>query len=257
MTDDRRPKLHLLGGFRLTAGDRELCVPGTGQRLLAILAVRGHMNRLRVAGSLWPDRLESRALASLRTAVWRMQAQVGDVSYPLLRCTGSELSLTDDVVVDLHELRRQVQGGSTSLLPPVVFRPWVGHSELLPGWDDEWLLVERERVRQMRLHALEQLATRLARQAEFGPALDAALTCMSIDPLRESAHRTLIRIHVEEGNLSEARRAYEACRKLLWEQLGVAPTSETRSLLSVAAERAPRAGRAPEPLARATLTAAR
>ncbi len=78
------------------------------------------------------------------------------------------------------------------------------HGDLLPDWYDDWVLVERERLRQLRLHALERLAERAIGEARYGQAIDIALTAIQADPLRESAHRMLIRAHAAEGNSSLA-----------------------------------------------------
>ncbi|MGW2671050.1 AfsR/SARP family transcriptional regulator [Streptomyces sp. NPDC001272] len=80
--------------------------------------------------------------------------------------------------------------------------------DLLPGWDDEWTLFERERLRQLRLHALESLSARLTSSGRHALALDAALTCVSIEPLRESAHRAVVAVHLAEHNAVEAVSQY-------------------------------------------------
>ena len=80
---------------------------------------------------------------------------------------------------------------------------------LLPGWYDDWVVLERERLRQLQLHALDRLAAALLAAEEPGRALDAALVAVQADPLRESAHRIVVRIHLREGNALEALRAYE------------------------------------------------
>jgi DNA-binding SARP family transcriptional activator len=103
--------------------------------------------------------------------------------------------------------------------------------ELLPGWEDEWLSIDRERLRQLRLHVLEAVAERLARAGCFGLALEAGLAALGADGLRESAHRTLIRIHLAEGNVAEARRAFEHCRDVLIRDVGVEPSAATCDLI--------------------------
>src|SRR5262249_9511790 len=101
----------------------------------------------------------------------------------------------------------------------------------LPDWPDDWLIVERERLRQLRLHALERLAERWTAQGSYGLALEAAMAAIRADPLRESAHRAAIRVHLAEGNLSEALRQFERCRAVLLEEFGVEPTEATTGLL--------------------------
>ena len=123
--------------------------------------------------------------------------------------------------------------------------------ELLPGWYDDWLLLERERVRQLRLHALEAVAGVLADEGAYALAVEAALAAVRADPLRESAHRVLIAVHLREGNRSEAVRSYWTCRDLLARELGVGPSARLDELVSTSrtgrpepAGAAPGAGRA-------------
>ena len=94
-----------------------------------------------------------------------------------------------------------------------------------------WLDAERERLRHLRLHVLESWAQALAEWGRFGLALDVALVALRSDVLRESAHRTVIKVHRLEGNVLEARRAFDTCRRILSEEMGVAPTPETAALV--------------------------
>jgi DNA-binding SARP family transcriptional activator len=91
--------------------------------------------------------------------------------------------------------------------------------ELLPDWDDPWVEGERERLRQLRLHMLEAVADRFTATGQFGLAIEVAFRVLQADALRESAHRALIRAHVAEGNIVEARRAYSVCEQLLHREL--------------------------------------
>jgi DNA-binding SARP family transcriptional activator len=222
-------RLVLLGGFelRLDTGAVELYV--SAQRVLAFLALRGRTGRSRLAGTLWPEVTEDKALASLRTALWRVQ-QVGR---GLVTTTPNDVDLADGVFVDAQEVisssRLLLHGGVDHLSlwwSSVRFQ-----GELLPDWSDDWLVVERERLRQLRLHALERLAERWTAQGSHGLALEAALAALRADPLRETAHRAAIMVHLAEGNLGEAIRQFERCREVLLEEFGVEPTPATVALL--------------------------
>jgi DNA-binding SARP family transcriptional activator len=103
--------------------------------------------------------------------------------------------------------------------------------ELLPGWYDDWVLLERERLRQLRMHALEVLAERLLAAGRHGEAIEAAYAAVRGEPLRESAHRVLVRAHLAEGNVAEAVRAHGSFCRMLDEELGVAPTAQMQELL--------------------------
>ena len=223
--------LEMLGGFRLS-GDRDEVVLPTGvQRLVALVALRGRVSRSRLAGTLWPDATEDRAMASLRTSLWRVNRVAGRV----IACTGGTVGLGVDVDVDVSRVVRDARaalraGSSTSVGDIVETMTDIG--ELLPDWEDEWLIADRERLRQMRLHVLEVAAERLAQSGQHGLALEAAMAALRIDMLRESAHRIVIRIHMGEGNVAEARRAYDRCHQLLVQDLGLEPTAATTKILT-------------------------
>lgn len=220
-----RLSLRLLGGFRVLVDDLPVELTPVTERLVAILALQGRTSRSRVAGMLWPDTPECRALASLRTGIWRVnQAAAG-----LVESTRTTLDLSPRAEVDVRRYVRTAAERMRARAPSDEVSDYEG--DLLPDWDEEWLIAERERLRQLRLHLLESEAQRLARDGQFGLALEAAYSALCADPLRESAHRTIIGIHVAEGNTSEARRAYETCRRTLVNDLGVEPSADTARLV--------------------------
>ena len=103
--------------------------------------------------------------------------------------------------------------------------------ELLPGWYDDWVLPERARLRQLRVYTLEALAGKLAAAGRCGEALQAAYGAVRAEPLRESAYRLVMRVHVTEGNAAEALRTYHAFREILEAELGVAPSEQMARLV--------------------------
>lgn len=221
--------VRLLGGFELSVAGAPVNVPTALQRAVAYLALRGRCGRSRLAGTLWPDATELRAMANLRTGIWR----INQVAPGVVTSRHDALTLAPDVEVDVTRLvaaARDVLEGT----PGVPHEPTLQYVEgdLLPDWTDEWLTVDRERLRQLRLHVLETLAGRLAADGLFGMAMETALAALRADPLRESAHRAVIRIHLAEGNLAEAVTAYRQCRTLLARDIGVAPSPETTRLVS-------------------------
>ena len=99
------------------------------------------------------------------------------------------------------------------------------------AWYDDWVLSEAEDWRQLRLHALEALADRLTAMGRWGEAADAAGAAVRAEPLRESANAALIRVHLAEGNQSEAVRQFDRYRALLDAELGLEPTPRLRRLV--------------------------
>jgi two-component SAPR family response regulator len=104
-------------------------------------------------------------------------------------------------------------------------------TELLPGWYDDWVLVERERLRQLQLHALDALARRLLDSGRVAEAVDAASCSLGMEPLRESAVRLLVSAHLASGNVCEAQRIVERYRVNIRRELGVAPSNFLIALL--------------------------
>jgi DNA-binding SARP family transcriptional activator len=103
--------------------------------------------------------------------------------------------------------------------------------DVLPDWDDDWALLERERFRQIRLHALERRCDLLTARGRISEAIEAGLTVVAAEPLRESAHRALIRAHLAEGNRAEALRQFELYRRLMRDDLGLDPSPEIAALV--------------------------
>jgi DNA-binding SARP family transcriptional activator len=106
---------------------------------------------------------------------------------------------------------------------------WSG--DLLPGWYDDWVLHERERLRQLRLHALERAARIFLQERELDLAVALALEAVSAEPLRESANAVLISVYLAEGNVVDALRRYEQFRGQLHLELGLDPSPTMATLL--------------------------
>ena len=245
MDSSRRARVGLLDGFAIErglGGGQTIVndLPRCAQRLIAHLSLSGRPARAAVAGQLWPDVPEDHAHGSLRSALWRVQKAVPG----LVEVSGGALGLAGEVTVDVREFRDWAQNvlDPHAAVDDVMAPELAPQGELLPGWYDDWVLLERERLRQLRLHALEVLAVKLAGAGRYGEAVHAAYSAMRTEPLRESAHRTVVRVHLAEGNLAEAVRAYDAFRDLLAHEMGVAPTPQMEQLMSRTRSRDPREG---------------
>jgi DNA-binding SARP family transcriptional activator len=225
-------QLALLGSFTLRQGSQEIEIPTSGQRLVALLALRDHpLTRMQIAGTLWPEYSAERALADLRTALWR----VTHSDERIVTRTPSLLGLHAGIEVDVRRIdalaRRLDNATGLTHFELDSMRLYTLSGDLLPGWYDEWLQDEREEFRQTRLHALEILARALSMAGRHVEAIQAAMAAIRLEPLRETAHRTLIEMHIAEGNWAEACRHFRRCEKLLREELGVEPSESLRLLL--------------------------
>jgi DNA-binding SARP family transcriptional activator len=221
-------QLYLLGGFELRRDGAPVELPLSPQRLLAFLALHERpLHRTFVAETIWMHGSPASASASLRTTLWRL----GHPHGALIEATSSHLALAAEVVVDVRALgdcarrvlQRRTEPGDGETL--------CSGGDLLPDAYDDWLLIVRERFRQLRLHALEALCDELTAVGHFGAAAEAAWVALSCDPLRESSHRALVRIHLAEGNRGEALRQYDVYRRLIVGSLGLEPSEAMEALV--------------------------
>lgn len=212
----------MLGGFEITYDAEVLELkPGT-ERLIAFLALLERaVERRYAAFRLWPDKGEDRAMANLRSALWRLRL----LPVPLVEASTTHLQLCRDVWVDA----RHGLGGH----PEAVRLEDAGLTgELLPDWYDDWLIVDRERLRQRLLHAFEEACVCALEAGRFGEAIDLGLRAVALEPLRESAHRLVIRAHQGEGNAHEAQRQYRQFAGLLRSELGLDPSAALVALVT-------------------------
>ncbi len=235
--------VQLLDRFELLVDDRTVPVPPSSQRLLAYLALHdGPVTRGALASLLWPRVPPRRSAASLRSALWRLVKPPG----ALVEAGPGLLRLGRNVHVDVTSVRRRV----AELIVPPVEPPGPAQlaavpvasltAELLPGWTEPWVEAERDWFRQFCLRALETLSERFRMGGDHFHAHETAVAAVRGDPLRDSAHRRLIELHLADGNPAAALRQYTAYRSLLRAELGLNPSPEIRRLVDpVLAARCP------------------
>ena len=230
-----RTEISLLGTFAMTVRGEDVSALSVGsRRLLVFLALQDRIvTRAATAGTLWPDASDHRAGDSLRSALSRLRGPTRGV----IRVVPGGLSLAETVRIDLRDARtwarRLLESGasqSDSDLSPAAISTF--SLELLPGWYDDWVVAEAEDWRQLRVNALEALARHLTSRDELALATGAARAAIRAEPLRESAHAGLIRVHLAEGNQSEALRAFDRYRALLFRDLGLEPTRLLSNLVA-------------------------
>jgi DNA-binding SARP family transcriptional activator len=226
-------RISLLNGFEARREGEPVEVPARCQRVLALLALHpGQVRRSFVAGTLWPDVTESRACSSLRSALWTLPR----TEPPIVRIGPTTLALAPFVDVDLRhstEVARRLADPTADVDDAELDERRFG-ADLLPEWSEDWILIQQQRYRELRLHALEALCDRLAACGRFGAAVQAGLAAVTAEPLRESAHGALMRAYMAEGNRSEAIRQFGRYARLVRDELGLDPSPEMESQLHAA-----------------------
>ena len=215
--------LCLVRGPYVVRGGLPVAVPEGSQRLLAYVALHGgRVDHRRAAGTLWPGGSDDRAAGNLRSALWRLKSAGVEV----LRTDKTLLTLAPGAVTDVDQLcdwATRVIAGRADAADLQPFEGCMEAAEILPGWYDDWVITERERIRQKLLHGLEALGRCFLAHHRPLYAIDAALQAIRIEPLRESAQHLLIDAHLAEGNVIEALRSYDAYAAMLRSELGIRP----------------------------------
>ncbi|MFD1211262.1 BTAD domain-containing putative transcriptional regulator [Arthrobacter sp. GCM10027362] len=218
-------QLSLFGNWRLQRNGEEVTVSHREQRVIAALALYGRSPRAFLADLLWPDSSRSLALESLRVSLWSIMHNLPN----LLAGTRDPLELSGSVRVDVHEVEACAAGLNASAdHTSVVLEAPV---ELLQGWYDDWVFPQRDRMDQLRVHALERAAEQFLREQAYDRAVEAASVAASLDPFRENAHRLIIQAHLLAGNRASAAQSYRRFSAKVTRELGVEPSAELTELI--------------------------
>jgi DNA-binding SARP family transcriptional activator len=225
------PIIRLLGNFELALEGASVDLSNSARRLVAFLALAdGLVSREHVAYSLWPDAYELRAQANLRSALWRVR----QADTALIESVGGRIRLSQYAYVDARAAMAAAQEilAAHDIGPADGVHRILTAGDLLTDWYDSWVIEHRERLRQLRLHALELMSVRQLETGEVTAAIESALAAVAAEPLRESANRVLIRAHLKEANNAEALRQYERFRLLLFQELGIWPSAQLEELMA-------------------------
>jgi len=194
--------------------------------VLAYLTLEGPTPRSRLAGLLWPESSEATARNNLAQALRRLKQAVGAELVrggDVLELQGLEVDLAALEVAHFAGRHAEVVGQEGQLLEGLDY-------DDCPDFDD-WLLIRRERLADLRRESLSALADGLEQAGQYREALSYAERLLESDALSETAHRRVMRLWYLLGDRSAAIAAFERCRERLLREMGVEPLSETRALL--------------------------
>ena len=224
---------HLLGKFSLTCDDTPLTAVKTPrlQSLLAYLLLHrdAPQARAHLAFCLWPDLPETRARANLRKQLHQLQRALPEVDRFLMTDAQTlRWRAASSFSLDVAEFE---QAASQPQSVTAWQRALDGYGgDLLPSCYDDWIVPERERLKQILIEVLEKLTQAAIDESDYHAAIKYAERLAQIDPLREEIHRRLIALHTLNDDRAAALRAYHACASTLQRELGVEPGPATREV---------------------------
>lgn len=227
-----------LGAFRLQVGDKPVEIPlRRAQSLLIFLVVhRGvAFRREKLAGMFWPDLPEETARNNLRHALWRIRKAIErDVAYLLADDISVSFDAHADARLDATEFEKEpVEGGSASRQIEAL-RLYQG--EFLPGFYEDWVVLERERLEAVLHRRMGSLLQGLRADGRWDEVMIWAERWLVLGHHPEPAYRSLMIAHANRSDLPAMSAAYRRCREALRDELGVEPSPETMALYRRLAE---------------------
>jgi len=233
-----RLELTLLGGFqaRLEPGSLLPIPTRKAQALVGYLAMPAGQAHLRdtLAALLWGDLPREPARRNVRQTLFVIQKALRRAGRSCLRLEGETVALDPSAVeIDVAAFERGVAKGTPEALEDACA---LYRGELLEGLAlgeapfEEWLMTERDRLRERALEGLARLLAHRHRTGATDAAIQTALRLLALDPLEEAVHRMLMRLYAEHGRRGAALRHYQHCVGVLQRELGVEPEAETKQL---------------------------
>jgi TolB-like protein len=227
-------ELRLLGGFELKLAGQAVELPGQKDRaLLAVLALQPGVthSRDKLASLFWGDHGDQQARDSLKHALTRLRQCLQSADPPPIVADRQSVRLdATGMTIDVAAFERLLDDGAPEALEQAAA---LYRGDLLDGFGlrdptfEDWLLVERQRMRQRAEEALTMLLSQSLVAGARDRAAAAARRLLSLDPLREAACRALMHIHAERAETAQALKLYETLRDRLQRELGVKPETET------------------------------
>lgn len=227
------PTLHiyLLGDFRLVYGDEPITGVDSArlQSLFAYLVLHhdAPQSRHHLAFLFWPDSSEAQAHTNLRKLVYQLRRALPDADR-FLQLDAQMVQWRADApfTLDMDDFNHTLaQATSTTALQRAVD---IYRGDLLLSCYDDWIVPERERLRQMLIEALERLVLLLEEERDYATVIQYAHRLLGHDPVHEATYRTLMRLYAASGDRAGVERTYRRCTTVLRRELAVEPSPATR-----------------------------
>lgn len=229
-------RIWLLGQFEVQVEGKRTVIPArAAQSLLAFLALSAGTphRREKLAGMLWPDFSDDIARRNLRHELWRLRKALGanqttPAEYILSEELAIQFNRDSDYWLDVAQLERT--SAPDDSVGDLIARLALYRGELLPGFYDDWVGPERDRVQALFENRMDELLRRLIAEERWLTAIEWAERWIALGHTPEAAYRALMLAHHAQGETSKIALDYERCAEALREDLDIEPSNETRAL---------------------------
>jgi DNA-binding SARP family transcriptional activator len=221
-------RLHLGSSAALVDRDGKRCeLKGNAAVLLAWVALEGHADRRRISALLWPESDAAQARSNLRVLTHRINQKAGAELLVGIERLELDASLAQLELHDVETLLAALEAGGTKRCE------LLAEAGVEAGAGEElraWLEAARLRTKQTQLARLSEALAQALACGWHPRAVALARACVALDPLSEQLHRQLMDVLVRGGDRAAALAAYEACKEVLKQHLGVLPCLQTRTV---------------------------
>lgn len=229
-------EIRLLGQFDVRLDGKPVGIPTrSAQSLLAYLFLNSGVahRREKLAGLLWPDASEANARSNLRHELWRLRKAI-EIGRP----PGGEYILADEIGIGVNTSAdywldvAELEKGSGDLLPTDLLVDHLANyrGELLPGFYDDWVVLERTRAQALFEQKIQLLLDRFQQEQRWQETLDWSERWIALGQCPEPAYRALMMAHAALGDQSKVATTFRRCAESLRTELGVEPSAQTRAL---------------------------
>lgn len=235
-------EINLFGPVKISVGGVPVHLRFCGKTLDLFRYLLIHANRRtrreKISDAFWPTAIDARRRSALNSAIWRIRSAIAPATGLDLMSEGDaiQLSLSGEVRVDSMALEEAYDSANRSETPgdievEALFAALEGTDEpFLDGCDQEWAIIERERISEIRFRGMGLLMRQFGLARQYDQAINFGRKILAEDPFRESVHCAVMWLYVLSGRRAEAIRQYSACVKLLDRELGIEPMAELQAI---------------------------
>ena len=206
-------QVRFFGTIEISFAGEKLPLPATrkAQSLLAYLILnRGKSQpRNRLVELFWGDRPEEKARGSLSTALWHISHCLPEKKYILSDVTSVQFNPDLDLCLDSEQFIDLISHNDIIGLQSALA---LYKGDFMDGFYDDWIIQERYRLESLYLDGLARLMSAFEMKMEYNAALETALRLLTLDSLREDAHRVAMRVYCQVGQRNAALEQYQRCR---------------------------------------------
>jgi WD40 repeat protein/class 3 adenylate cyclase len=229
-------QIRLLGQFDVRLDGKRIVISSrAGQSLLAYLVMTAGTphRREKLAGTLWPDSSEENARKNLRQELWRIRKAIPAQNLPEADdyLIADEYTLTFNRGAD-YWLDVSILENSDPDIQSLTSGLSLYQGELLPGFYDDWVVLERERLQTLFETKMEKLVEKLVESERWAAVQEQCERWLALGFVSEAAYRALMLSHNARGDMAKVSAIYQRCVEDLRDHFGVEPSAETHALFN-------------------------